>query len=810
MDMRDDGGGRRADHPGGPTTAVTWVVDDQGLVAVWSKAAERLLGYTGEQAVGAPAARLLGLAAAEASELLLTGPGPDRATAVLRHRDGRRVEVELQVRSSLDARGRPQRLVMAVPAPAEHPPADTITVEDAFRQCHLPVAIFDDQLRVLRASEGLIHEFGRSEGQVHGHRLADLLPRRVREELEPAIHRVLAGGAPETLQVHSTASAGRERIWAVTLSPLLSPTGEVHHLQLTALDTTDQYWARERLALLNDVSTRVGSTLDVTRTAQEMADVAVGRLADFVTVDLLDSLFRGEEPAPRAGAAGVTLRRAAQASVLPGAPESVTRPGSLDHYPPESPPARCLATGRSALHSTADDAISRWASADPARAGVLHAFGVHSVMAIPLRARGITLGIALLVRHRRPESFDEDDLLLAEEIAARAAVAVDNARRYTRERTTAMALQRSLLPLRIADQDAVEVTHRYLPTLAQAGVGGDWFDVIPLSGARVALVVGDVVGHGLRSSAIMGRLRTAVRTLADVDLTPDELLVRLDDLVTLVAAQEVIGGPGPPADTDLVATCLYVVYDPVSRVSTAASAGHPPPAVVTPDGTAEFIDIAPGPPLGVGGQPFEVTVRRLPAGSILALYTDGLLDVPGRGMEAGLALLRDCLHGTAGSLEAVCETLLNTLLPERPTDDVALLVARTRALDAEQVAGWDVPLDPAAVAEARAWASERLSAWGLREASFAVELVVSELVTNAIRHGSPPVHLRLIRCNVIVCEVSDGSSTAPHLRRAQTFDEGGRGLMLVAQVTRRWGARYTPAGKIIWAEVTLPLLGTGL
>lgn len=473
------------------------------------------------------------------------------------------------------------------------------------------------------------------------------------------------------------------------------------------------------------------------------------------------------------------------------------------------PEPQDLATGRSSLHSTLDEAIRNWQQADPERSGVVQTFGVHSVMVIPLRARGITLGVAVLVRHRRREPFEKDDLLLAEEIAARPAVAVDNARRYTLERTTALALQHSLLPRRLAAQDAVEVAYRYLPARTRAGLGGDWFDVIPLSGARVALVVGDVVGHGLRASATMGRLRTAVRTLADVDLPPDELLVHLDDLITHLASEEdttAEDAPEPDLEisTDLIATCLYVVYDPVSRRCTAATAGHPPPAVVTPDGRADFIDVLPGPPLGVGGLPFETVEWELPRNSLLALYTDGLIEGTKHDLGNGLTLLRQCLEQPARSLEATCDNLIQTLLPAQPPDDVALLLARTRALDTGQVATWDLPPDPAAVAGARAEATARLAEWRLPDVTFTAELVVSELVTNAICYGQPPIQLRLIRDTVLICEVSDSSSTAPHLRRARTFDEGGRGLLLVAQFAERWGTRHHAGGKTIWAEIDLP------
>ncbi|MGW4561049.1 SpoIIE family protein phosphatase [Streptomyces sp. NPDC004561] len=796
----DDGPGVLSD----PAASATAVIDGQGILTGWSAGAERLLGYSYQDVVGRPAACLLDLDqdAEGGRSAILDG---QNRNVLLRHRDGRRVEVRLCAFPSVDGKGNGQQLVVGT-ATYRRELHGTTTTEEAFAQCHLPLMVFDSELRALRASAGAIRELGFPEDQLRGRPVTEIMPAHFCRTVEDGMRRAFETGKPEQFHVRGKARpVARDRMWSITVSPLRSPTGEVRSVQLTALDVTEQHMAHERLALLNDVSTQVGSTLDVVRTAQEMADVAVGRLADFVTIDLLDSLFRGVEPRPSASSA-VALRRAAQQSVIPGVPEALIRPGDVDYYPQSTPPVRCLATGRASLHRVLDTAIKDWQEADPQRSWVVRTFGVHSIMVIPLRARGMTLGVAIFVRHRQQEPFDDDDLLLAEEIGARAAVAVDNARRYTLERTTALELQRSLLPRRFAAQDAVEVAYRYLPARTRAGLGGDWFDVIPLSGARVALVVGDVAGHGLRASATMGRLRTAVRTLADVDLPTDELLIHLDDLVTHLAAEEgAAADPGiePDLDTsaDLIATCLYVVYDPIERHCTAATAGHPPPAVVMPDGKARFIDMPPGPPLGVGGLPFETVEWQLPEGSLLALYTDGLVEGTHRDLDAGLSLLRRRLEHPAHSPEAVCEDLVQSLLPTQPRDDVALLVARTRVLDASQVATWDVPSDPAAVAGARADVQARLAAWRVSDVAFTAELVISELVTNAIRYGQPPIRLRLIRDAALICEVSDCNSTAPHLRRARTFDEGGRGLLLVAQFADRWGTRHHPQGKTIWAEI---------
>jgi ABC-type multidrug transport system ATPase subunit/anti-sigma regulatory factor (Ser/Thr protein kinase) len=360
----------------------------------------------------------------------------------------------------------------------------------------------------------------------------------------------------------------------------------------------------------------------------------------------------------------------------------------------------------------------------------------------------------------------------------------------------AVSLQRSLLPHGLPEQDALDVGYRYLP--AQAGVGGDWFDVIPLPGARVALVVGDIVGHGMHAAATMGRLRTAVHNFSMLDLPPDDLLAHLDDLVVRIDKDE--SGPGATGTTISGATCLYAIYDPVARTCELARAGHLPPALVRPDGTAEFLDVPAGPPLGLGGLPFEAVERRLPEGSQLVLYTDGLVEDRSRDIDVGLELLRIALRGRDRTPDQTCDAVFAELLPQNPRDDIALLVARTRGVAADRVAGWDVPQDPAAVAEVRRAATGQLERWGLEDLTFTTELILSELITNAIRYAGGPIQVRLIKDRSLICEVGDASSTAPHLRYAATTDEGGRGLFLVAQLAEQWGTRYTPAGKIIWTE----------
>ncbi|MFJ5215383.1 SpoIIE family protein phosphatase [Streptomyces sp. NPDC088354] len=569
--------------------------------------------------------------------------------------------------------------------------------------------------------------------------------------------------------------------------------------------------ARTRLRLLYDASVAIGTTLDVTRTAEELAEIAVPRFADYVTVDLAEPVLHGEEPL-RPGPA-VTMRRVAVNGVRPDPP--LGPEGHPVVVEPSSPQAAGLVTGRAVLEPCLPDS-PRWQRQDPERNAKIISFGIHSLICAPLSARGVLLGMVNFWRSQETLPFDEEDLSLAEELAARAAVCIDNARRFTREHTMAETLQRSLLPQKLPRLNAIDAAYRYLP--AQAGVSGDWFDVLALPGARVALVVGDVVGHGLHAAATMGRLRTAVHNFTALDLPPDELLSHLDELVGRMdqpdalpeadadADPDAASGAGPGGTGAVVsgATCLYAVYDPVSGVCTLARAGHLLPAVVRPDGAVEFPELPQAPPLGLGGMPFTAVELALPEGSTLVLYTDGLVEDRERDVDEGLEQLRGVLAERPGrDPEAICRDVLDAMLPSDPEDDIALLVARTRVLDGDRVAEWDVPGDPAAVSGVRASVARQLAAWGLEELSFTTELLLSELITNAIRYGAEPIHVRLILDRALICEVSDAGSTAPHLRYAATTDEGGRGLFLVAQFAERWGTRYTAQGKVIWAEQAL-------
>ncbi|MDX3076206.1 SpoIIE family protein phosphatase [Streptomyces sp. MI02-7b] len=794
---RGPGAGQERRGPAAVPVATALAGGDGGLLTAWGEEARTLLGYEAAEVLGRPAAALLaaplpGLALRRVSaRTAWSGP------AALRHRDGHTLVVRLALQPLTAADGTLQWTLTAEPPD----PADLEVWSLA--QLPIAVAVYDEDVRLSGANAAMEHMVGKPLPALRGQRLGEFVDGGAFEELDHLQEQVMRTGQPACMErLGIPYGETGEHAYSISVHPVRDETGAVRGVSTVVCDTTDQYLSRRRLDIVNEASTRIGTTLDVTRTAQELADIAVRRFADMVSVDLLDSVMRGEEPGqvPRRG--DVVFRRVAQQSVLPGCPESAVAVGDPDIVPDHSPAVRAMLTGKGTLHSMEDDDLRRWRAYDPVRARAAVEYGIHSIMIVPLSARGTTLGLALFLRHRTADPFDADDLLLAEEIAARAAVCVDNARRYSRERATALTLQRTMLPLRSLRTSALEVATRYLPANSRAGVCGDWFDVIPLSGARVALVVGDVVGHGVGASAAMGRLRTAVRTLADVDLAPDELLTQLDDLVVRCDPEFGTGVVGGSA-AEVGATCLYAVYDPVAHRCTVARAGHPPLAVVLPGGRAEFPEQPVGLPLGLGGLPFETVELDLPEGSVLALYTDGLIGSVRGDIDTGLVLLRRALTRPARTLEETCDNVLYGLLPERPRDDVALLTARTRALNASQVATWYLSADPSGVAAARRTVADQMGRWGLDEAAFTTELVVSELVTNAIRYAAGPIQLRLIRDAALICEVSDTSSTAPHLRRARTFDEGGRGLLLVARLTDRWGTRQTPAGKTIWAEQAL-------
>lgn len=426
---------------------------------------------------------------------------------------------------------------------------------------------------------------------------------------------------------------------------------------------------------------------------------------------------------------------------------------------------------------------------------------------LPMIASGRTIGLCT-VSFSEPRVFSDEDRTLLTALSGLVGQALERARLYDLEHARSRELQRGLLPSALPRLPAVSAAARYLPAAQGAEVGGDWYDVIPLSADRVAIVIGDVMGHGLAEAATMGRLRTAVSTLADLDMPPDELFDRLNDLVSELG-------------DDFYATCLYAVFDPVSGTLCYTVAGHPQPVVVHPDGTVHSPAVAADPPLGAAHPPFETHQLQLPGESLLVLCTDGLIESATQDVEQGLARLQQVLAEAVSRtayfqvtdedddvkrLEELCDTVVAALLPDdrQTNDDAGLLIAHTRCADPSDVVGCDLPEDPRAAGQARQYIRAQLAAWGLTDLVLTTELLVSELVGNVIRHASGPVRLRLLRSRTLICEVYDGSLNTPRIRRADYTDEGGRGLQLVAALSRRWGARYLQDGKCLWTEQELP------
>ncbi|WP_406432475.1 SpoIIE family protein phosphatase [Streptomyces sp. NBC_00631] len=426
---------------------------------------------------------------------------------------------------------------------------------------------------------------------------------------------------------------------------------------------------------------------------------------------------------------------------------------------------------------------------------------------LPLIASGRAVGASIL-SFNRPRPFTEEERTLLTTFSALVGQALERARLYDLEHARAQELQSALLPRVLPRLPGAVAAARYLPAGRGEQVGGDWFDVIPLSADRVALVIGDVMGHGIAEAATMGRLRTAVRTLADLDMAPDELLGHLNDLVSDLGE-------------DFYATCLYAVYDPVGRTCCYCLAGHPPPVFVQPDGTVHRPVVSPDPPLGAATPPFAVHELPLPDQSLVVLCTDGLIESAAQDAEQGLVQLERVVGGAgvrpAGftgtgqeadlrGVEELCDTVVARLVPDREhtADDAALLIAHTRAMPAEDIASFGLPDDPRAAGQARELVRGQLSRWGLDDLSMTTELLVSELVGNVIRHAKGPLRLRLLRSRILTCEVYDGSLSTPRIRHATYTDEGGRGLQLVAALSRRWGARYLSDAKCIWTEQDIP------
>ncbi|OIJ94053.1 SpoIIE family protein phosphatase [Streptomyces monashensis] len=658
------------------------VLDTAGRIVLWSPQAEELFGYTAHEALGQYAARLMvherhiELVGKLFADVMRTGQSWAGGFPV-KHKDGSTRLVEFRNMRLLDDRGDVYALGLAADqSTVRRLEQDVALSERMVEQSPSGLAVLDPQLRFVSVNPALERINGLPAADHVGRPLAEVLPRLVTEPLEAEARQVLRTGVPvidRPVVGRTSADPEQDHTWSLSLYRLEDALGNVLGVAASVIDITEQHrasveaeTARRRLAVIADASARIGTTLELDRTACELAEVAVPELADVAAVDLLDAVVEGRRstlgPAEPAVIRALALRPQDDSDAV----RAADLPGATARYGPDRLVTECVRSAEAVLVPRVRDEDLPRIARSPEAAELLGRAGLHSYLAVPLIARGEVLGALDLKRTRNPAPFDEDDVLLARELAARAAVQIDNARWYQNARNTALTLQRSLLPSHPPVTTGLEVASRYQPAGATSEVGGDWFDVIPLEGGRTALVVGDVMGSGISAAATMGRLRTATTTLAALGLDPALLLEQLDKTTSALDHS--------------IATCVYAVHDPYLRQCRIANAGHLPPARVRPGRPPELLDLPTGVPLGVGGIDFSTVTVDFAPGDELVFYTDGLVETRCHSLDERLDFLLSLLDDPARPLEETCDLLLRTLHHPDNHDDVALLIARAQEL----------------------------------------------------------------------------------------------------------------------------------
>ncbi|MGW0947318.1 SpoIIE family protein phosphatase [Streptomyces sp. NPDC002623] len=806
------------------------VVDREGLVSHWSTGARRLFGVVKEEAIGRPAIDLLPVSGA------LPEPDDDLPYGEYAAYDGLGPGLD----SSLDrglgypAAGRarltvPERGKTAAPPPAG--PGNDRDRVDVLWWAYPLVGPGAEQLLVLAADAAALHQDAPDDplaveriapafalhtdfpgAEELARRLPEILPSMSVGESARIVAQVLELGYPvlefsQNDRVPVTPDWGvarrverrarRERAARAAAEGLPVPQEFVDD------DGEDlEYVAvRERLEFLNEVSGKIGTSLDLSRTILEVSRAVVPRFTDVAGTYLREQVIAGEGfPDGVPDTTTMWHRVAVEHTDEPGRWEDVVPVGEAMPFPAHTPFFQCMTTGDPVLVPRISEQMGHAIASQFEKRDIRPLINGRSMLVVPLKARNVVLGFMVLLRHPERAVFNDMDRVTGAELAARAGLVLDNARMYTHQESVAETLQDSMLPHIPPRMAGCDIATRYLPGTLLGRVGGDWFDSVKLPGARTALVVGDVMGHGLNSAAMMGQLRTAVQTMAALDLPPAQLLRNLDDLAQRLG-------------DNYLATCLYAVYDPIEGELHIANAGHIPPVLVrAADGRSELLDLPTGAPIGVGGVPFEAVRVRVEPGDRLVMCTDGLVEVRGEDIGVGLATLCESAAHPSASMDDACDTIIRALAATFSEaarggrkDDVALLMTRLNGIEPEDVAEWRFPLDPVEVGRARAAVREQLHDWGLAKSADAVALMVSELVTNAVRHSHRrPVALRLVRGETLLCEVEDDDHELPTLLSAGAGDECGRGLRVVSTLAREWGTSRTGAGKTVWFELTLP------
>ncbi|MEU9055468.1 SpoIIE family protein phosphatase [Streptomyces sp. NPDC048384] len=675
--------------------------------------------------------------------------------------------------------------------------AAALMLEALFTQSPVGLHLIDTDLRVLRVNTATPGMRNLSMDDLRGRPVREVYS-RVDDDVEALLRDVLDTGVPlrrRIVRAHVEGIA-QERKFEVSALRLEGSQRSVLGVAVTAVDVTERERGLARTRMLDVVRERVGRTLEPALIGEELAEAVVPAFADVAVVDVVDAVLRGDDPplVPPPTSTHVIRTAFHGAGRRPPPARSV---GDIHRLAGPTPCTQALADLRPRVVQLQPDAS--WLAADPALAEAIRSSGAHSLLVVPLTLRDTALGIVSLYRTEHSPAFDEDDCAFAVELATHTALCIDNARRYTREHTIAATVQRQLLPRR-------PEAHAWLETAYLSVTGADpgaWYDTTTLSSARTAIVVGEVSGRGVHAAAIMGQLRTAVRSLSAFDLTPDELLARLHDTAGRLAAERAhLPLSDPLRQEALTADCVYAVHDPLTGTCTMAAAGRLAPLVVRPDGTVSLPGAPAGPRLGSSeGAPFAAVEIDVPAGSVLVFASDPLL-------TSYLAELPGPLATVSAYADRPLQDLGDALVYSLPADlgvsDAAVIVARTRAFPADRCAAWPLDPEPASVADARRRTRRQLAAWNVDdETAYNIQLIVSELVTNAIRYGRSPLELRLIHDRTLTCEMRDAGSAAPHLRHAATADEGGRGLFIIAQLAQAWGTRFSTQGKTIWAEQAL-------
>ncbi|GGJ33120.1 SpoIIE family protein phosphatase [Streptomyces brasiliensis] len=786
------------------------VVDREGLVSHWSTGARRLFGTAKEDVLGRPVGDLLPVTGALPEHDEITpygaywahdGLGPDLESSLggrLAYPAAGRARLTLAERARADVLwwayplvgpGRERLLVLAADAAglrADEP--DDADVTAAFERIAPGFALHTD----FPGAEELAR------------RLPEILPSMSVDEGARIVSQVLELGYPvlefsQNDQVPVTPDWGvarrterkarRERVARAAARgrpvPAALADDEGEDLEYAAV--------RERLEFLNEVSSRIGTSLDLARTIVEVSKAVVPRFTDVAGTYLREQVVAGEGfPDGVPDTTTLWHRVAVEHNDEPGRWDDVVPVGEAMPFPAHTPFFRCMTTGEPVLVPRISEQMGHAIASQFEKRDIRPLINNRSMLVVPLKARDVVLGFMILLRHPERAEFNDMDRVTGAELAARAGLVLDNARMYTYQENVAETLQDSMLPRIPRRMAGCDIATRYLPGTLLGRVGGDWFDSVKLPGARTALVVGDVMGHGLNSAAMMGQLRTAVQTMAALDLPPAQLLRNLDDLAQRLG------------DTHL-ATCLYAVYDPIASEVHIANAGHIPPVLVrAEDGRSELLELPTGAPIGVGGVPFEAVSVRVRPGDRLVMCTDGLVEVRGEDIGVGLATLCESAAHPAASMDDACDTIIRALGGRGGRkDDVALLMARLSGIAPQDVAEWQFALDAAEARRARAAVREQLHAWGLDDLADHAVLLAGELVTNAVRHAhTSRIQLRLVRGETLLCEVDDDDLTLPTLLSAGPGAETGRGLRVVSTLAREWGTSRRGAGKTVWFELT--------